>query len=105
MYFDLLKEIGKLVDLPVMADVVSGSSAGGINTAVMARAITHDLNIAPLTTVWFDKGDIFDLVTPEARAGKWSKWYVAPVKRAIFARMARDVGPKGMRNLRTVQVG
>lgn len=90
VYFDLLKEIGKLVDLRIMVDVVSGSSAGGINAAVMARAIAHDLSIAPLTAMWFEKADILDLITPAARAGKWSKWYVAPIMKAVFARMARE---------------
>jgi len=90
VYFDLLKEVGKVVDLRIIVDVVSGSSAGGINAAVMARAIAHDFSIAPLTAMWFDKADILDLITPEARAGKWSKWYVAPVMKAIFARLARE---------------
>lgn len=90
VYFDLLKEIGKSLDLRVMADVISGSSAGGINGIVLARAIVHDLSIAPLTDMWFKEADILQLIAPEARAGKWSKWYFAPFMRPIFARLERE---------------
>ncbi|MCJ2181019.1 patatin-like protein [Novosphingobium album (ex Hu et al. 2023)] len=90
VYFDLLKAVGRQLDLRVMADVISGSSAGGINAIVLARAIVHDLSIAPLTGMWFNEADILKLISPEARAGKWSKWYVAPFVRLVFARLVRE---------------
>lgn len=90
VYFDLLKEIGRTLDLRVVADVISGSSAGGINAVVLARAIVHDLSLAPLTDMWFNEADILKLISPEARAGKWSKWYVAPIMRLVYARLARE---------------
>jgi len=90
VYFDLLKEIGRRLDLRVVVDVISGSSAGGINAVVLSRAIVHDLSIAPLTDMWFDEADILKLISPEARAGKWSKWYVSPIMRLIFSRLVRE---------------
>lgn len=90
VYFDLLKQIGRVLDLRIVVDVISGSSAGGINGIVMARALTHDLSIAPLTEMWFAKADILQLLAPEAKAGKWSKWYLTPFLRPFFARLERE---------------
>lgn len=90
VYFDLLKLIGKSLDLRVIVDVISGSSAGGINGIALARAIAHDLSLAPLTEMWFAKADILQLIAPSARAGTLSKWYIAPFLRLAFARMEKE---------------
>ncbi|MBC2665523.1 patatin-like protein [Novosphingobium flavum] len=90
VYFDMLKQIGRFEDLRVVVDVISGSSAGGINGIVLARAIVHDLSLAPLTEMWLEQADILQLIAPEARAGRWSKWYFAPFMRLLFARMERE---------------
>lgn len=91
VYFDLLKQIGQSLDLRVIADVISGSSAGGINGIVLARAITHDLSIEPLTDLWLREADLVALISPEARASRWSKWYFTPVLRLVF-RYLEQVG-------------
>lgn len=90
VYFDLLKAIGKSLDLRIVVDVISGSSAGGINGIVLARAIAHDLSISPLTEMWFTKADILQLIAPGARAGRWSKWYLFPFMRPLFARLEKE---------------
>lgn len=90
VYFDLLKTIGKSLDLRVVVDVISGSSAGGINGIVLARAIAHDLSLTPLTDMWFTKADILQLIAPSARAGSMSKWYIAPFLHLAFARMEKE---------------
>jgi len=90
VYFDLLKRIGRALDLRIIADVVSGSSAGGINGIVLSRAVVHDLDLAPITAMWLDEADILSLIAPEARAGRWSKWYFAPFMRLLFARLQRE---------------
>ena len=90
VYFDLLKQIGQLLDLRVVVDVISGSSAGGINGIVLARAIVHDLDISPLADMWFSKADILKLMAPEARAGRLSKWYVTPFLQLAFARLEKE---------------
>lgn len=90
VYFGLLKRIGQFLDLRVLVDVISGSSAGGINGIVLARAIAHDLSIDALTDMWFTKADILQLIAPEARAGKLSKWYIAPFLRIAFSLLERE---------------
>ncbi len=48
VYFDVLREIGRQVDLRVIVDVIAGASAGGLNGATLGRALSHDLPILPL---------------------------------------------------------
>lgn len=90
VYFDLLKQIGQSLELRIVADVISGSSAGGINGIVLARAIVHDLDISPLTAMWFKEADILKMLAPEARGSRWSKWYVVPFMKILFARLERE---------------
>src|SRR5262245_42667168 len=42
VYFELLRDIGRHVDLRVFVDVIAGASAGGINGTMLARALSHD---------------------------------------------------------------
>ena len=90
VYFDLLKTIGKSLDLRIIVDVISGSSAGGINGIALARAVAHDLTLAPLTELWFAKADLLQLIAPEARATMWSKWYFWPLMRPLLSRLRRE---------------
>lgn len=79
VYFDLLREIGRTLDLRVVVDVIAGASAGGINAAMLARALSHDLPMGALRDLWLERADIDQLLAPEARAGAWSKWFLKPV--------------------------
>jgi patatin-related protein len=79
IYFDLLREIGRKLELRVVVDVVAGASAGGINGAMLARAICHDLPINALRDMWLQNADVTVLLAPDARAGSWSKWFMKPV--------------------------
>ncbi|MCB2050193.1 MAG: patatin-like protein [Novosphingobium sp.] len=90
VYFDLLKALGKSLDLRVIVDIISGSSAGGINGITLGRAIAHDLDIAPITKLWLDEADILSLLAPKARPKPWSKWYVWPFVRLLFLGMKRE---------------
>lgn len=79
VYSDLLKAIrARNLDLRVIVDVIAGSSAGGINGVVLARAIAHDLPVASLTEMWLSNADIARVLSAEARARFWQKWYVRP---------------------------
>ncbi|MGE5203124.1 MAG: patatin-like protein [Acidobacteriota bacterium] len=78
VYFDLLREIGRKVDLRVVVDIVAGASAGGINGTMLARALSHDLPFGALRDLWLDKADVTELLAPEARARWWSKWFMKP---------------------------
>ena len=78
-YFELLKLIGRKLDLRVIVDVIAGASAGGITGTMLARAICHDLPIDRLSDLWLEKADIGILLAPEARAGRWSKLAMRPL--------------------------
>jgi patatin-related protein len=79
VYFELLREIGRNVELRVIVDIIAGASAGGINGAMLARALAHDLRMNPLRNLWIDNADVDVLLAPDARAGTWSKWFLQPV--------------------------
>ena len=78
VYFDLLREIGQSLELRVIVDIVAGASAGGINSTMLARALSHDLPMGRLRDLWLDNADVTVLLAPEARARRWSKWFLRP---------------------------
>ncbi len=85
VYFDLLRELGRKLELRVVVDIIAGASAGGINGTMLARALSHDLPVARLRDLWLDNADVSGLLAPEARARGWSKWFLRPVFWAIGA--------------------
>jgi len=78
-YFDLLREIGKKLELRVVVDIIAGSSAGGINATMLARAIAHDLPARKLRNLWLENADVSVLLSPEAKAKAWSKFFMKPL--------------------------
>jgi len=78
VYFELLREIGRDIELRVVVDIIAGASAGGINGVMLARALSHDLPLTPLRDLWLDNADVSVLLSPDARAGAWSKWFLKP---------------------------
>ena len=78
VYFDLLREIGRHVEMRAVVDVIAGASAGGINGTMLARALSHDLPMNALRDLWLDNADVAILLAPDARAGTWSKWFLKP---------------------------
>jgi len=78
-YFELLREIGRKMELRVIVDIIAGASAGGINAAMLARAISHDLPMTKLRDLWLQNADVSVLLSPEARAKAWSKFFLKPV--------------------------
>ena len=79
IYFDLLKEIGRTVELRVIVDIIAGASAGGINGTMLARALSHDLGMDVLRDLWIENADVNVLLASEARPSKWSKWFLFPL--------------------------
>lgn len=79
VYFDLLREIGRDLDLRVIVDIIAGASAGGINGTMLARALAHDLPIGSLRNLWLDNADVNVLLASDARAGRWSKLALRPL--------------------------
>src|SRR3954447_19794254 len=78
VYFELLREIGQNVEMRVIVDIIAGASAGGINGAMLARALSHDLRVEALRKLWIDNADVSVLLASEARASSWSKWFLRP---------------------------
>ncbi len=79
VYFDLLREIGRKIDLRVIVDIVAGASAGGINGVMLARALSHNLSFGKLRDLWLDDADVSELLAAERRATTWSKWFLKPL--------------------------
>src|SRR4051794_30776636 len=63
-YIDLLRRVAddSGVRTRVVVDVVAGTSAGGINGIYLTKAIAHNLSQDALRDVWFDKGDMKELL-------------------------------------------
>jgi patatin-related protein len=78
LYFDLLKVLGHKVELRIIVDIISGTSAGGINGIFLARAIAHDLSFDPLREMWLELGDVEKLMDEQTIADRWSKAYIYP---------------------------
>jgi patatin-related protein len=79
VYFELLRDIGRDVELRVIVDIIAGASAGGINGTMLARALSHDLRMDALRNLWIENADVSVLLASEARAGAWSKWFLLPL--------------------------
>ena len=78
LYFELLKAIGKSLDLRVFVDTIAGASAGGINGVLLSRAIAHDLPMDSHRKMWLEMADITALMDEEHIARPWSKLYMKP---------------------------
>ncbi|KAH2824444.1 hypothetical protein KXW08_008064, partial [Aspergillus fumigatus] len=79
IYFELLREIGRTLELRVIVDVIAGASAGGINGTMLARALSHDLPMEPLRDLWLNHADVEVLLAPDARASGVSKLILKPM--------------------------
>lgn len=90
VYLQCLEAIAQFLSLRVIVDVISGASAGGMNGIALARALAHDLSLAPLTDMWLAEADMLKLFTPEAKARLWSKWIFRPFVRPLLARLNRE---------------
>src|SRR5215468_11958393 len=78
VYFELLREIGRTVEMRAIVDIIAGASAGGINGTMLARALSHDLPMRPIRDLWLNNADVTVLLSPDTRAGAWTKWFLKP---------------------------
>jgi patatin-related protein len=83
VYFELLREIGRHVELRVIVDVIAGASAGGINGVMLARALAHDLPVAHLRDMWLESGDVAELLAESRRARRGSTPVMSPLGWAL----------------------
>lgn len=79
VYFELLRDIGRKIELRVIVDIIAGASAGGINGTMLARALSHNLRMGALRDLWLDNADVGELLAAEAKARRWSKWFLRPI--------------------------
>ena len=82
VYRDLLERIEAChgLRLRVLADIVAGASAGGINGVFLAQAIHSGQSLEPLTGLWLEKADVDVLLDPSARPGwRFAKFWAAPL--------------------------
>ncbi|MFL6822040.1 MAG: DUF3376 domain-containing protein, partial [Xanthobacteraceae bacterium] len=54
IYFELLREIGRSIEMRVVVDIIAGASAGGINGTMLARVLSHDLPMGALRNLWLE---------------------------------------------------
>ncbi|MBO0756541.1 MAG: patatin-like protein, partial [Bradyrhizobiaceae bacterium] len=78
IYFELLRDLGRTIELRVIVDILAGASAGGINSTLLSRALAHDLPMGKLRDLWLQNADVAVLLAPEAKARRWSKWFLRP---------------------------
>src|SRR5262245_16001082 len=53
-----------LTDSDVVVDVISGTSAGGINGILLATALSGERELAPLARLWREHAGIQDVLRP-----------------------------------------
>ncbi|MGH2734417.1 MAG: patatin-like protein, partial [Actinomycetota bacterium] len=80
-YWEMLKKLEASggVRWRVVIDIISGTSAGGINGIYLAKALAHDASQDELRNLWMEKGDIKKLVRGPSFLPKWIRmgWALA----------------------------
>lgn len=61
--YGLVKE---LIDSEIMVDIISGTSAGGVNGIMLAHALACKRSFTESADLWRKQGDIFALLRPES---------------------------------------
>jgi predicted acylesterase/phospholipase RssA len=93
VYADLLTEIERSsgLKLRILADIIAGASAGGINGIFLSQAIATGQSLDPLTDLWLEDADVDRLLDPEAKmASKFSKFWAQPLIWAFANRQGSD---------------
>lgn len=82
IYRELLAEIKDHagVNLRVIVDIVSGASAGGINSVFLAQAIATGQSLDPLTDLWMEHADVEALLDPrQGPSNRFAKFWAVPI--------------------------
>lgn len=77
VYWNLLRELRDAHDqVPtrVVVDIISGTSAGGINGVCLAKALATNRQQDPLRDVWLDRGDISTLLHGPRQLPVWMRF-------------------------------
>ena len=91
VYWDALsnREEREGLTTRVVVDVVAGTSAGGINGVVAAKALAHGLNQDDLRDLWMDKADLTKLLDAPGIGFGPTRW-------RIGSRLLSWIGLKGI---------
>jgi patatin-related protein len=79
VYGALLDVVAPWLDLRVLADIIAGASAGGINGILLAQALSQGTDMEPLRDLWLESADSDRLLAPEAASTRFSKWWATPL--------------------------
>ena len=82
VYITLLDEMEARADVRVrvLADIVAGASAGGINGIFLAQAVATGQSLDPLTELWLDSADVEALIDVQAAPrSRFSKMWALPL--------------------------
>jgi predicted acylesterase/phospholipase RssA len=89
IYNEMLGKIEAVTGLKlrVLADIIAGASAGGINGIFLAQAIATGQSLDPLTDLWLESADVDSLLDPDAKAAnRFSKLWAKPLVWAFTGR-------------------
>jgi patatin-related protein len=87
------------IELRVLADILAGASAGGINAIFLAEAISTGQSLDPLTELWLETADVDRLIDPKvSAASRWAKAAAVPFAWAL-------AGQRGGTVEQTVEAG
>jgi patatin-related protein len=68
------------VRLLALADIIAGSSAGGLNGLFLGQAISTGQSLEPLTDLWLNVADVEELIDPDARPiNRFTKLWALPI--------------------------
>jgi patatin-related protein len=82
VYHELLEEMAERggVRVRVLADIIAGASAGGINGIFLGQALSTGQSLDPLTDLWLEAADIESLIAPKAApTSRFSKMWALPI--------------------------
>ena len=94
VYRGLIEEIEAAgsARLRVLADIIAGASAGGINGIFLGQAIATGQSLDPLTDLWLESADVEALIDPTAApASRFSKVWALPLAWMAAGRSAETV--------------
>ncbi len=78
--------------LRVLPDIMSGASAGGINTVFLAQAVFSGQSLEPLTDLWLEVADVDELVDPDARLRwRFGKIWAQPFATWLLSRPGSNI--------------
>lgn len=87
--------------LRVLADIVAGASAGGINGVFLAQAIHSGQSLEPLTRLWLETADVDVLIDPSAKPWwRFAKFWAAPIIWFVLSRPGNVVAQSVARETR-----